>query len=440
MVRGRRQVGKSRLVTEFSRRAGAPVLFSTASRQASVRDDLDRFAADAARESDLPGAALFDGAAFPHWEAALRTVAAALPTDGPAVVVLDEFPWLLESDPGIDGALQKMWDTVLESRPVLLVLIGSDLAVMEALSTHGRPLFGRAAESVVRPLHPADTADLLGVPPADAFDSQLVTGGYPRLLLERRRQPDLDSFLAAQLDDENSPLITTGERIIAAEFPASSRAVDVLSTIGSGEDRFTTIAAASGVAQAVLARALRTLVEQKRVVALHEPVSLRPRRDPRYRLADPYLSFWWRFLRPRIDDVARGRGDVVLRRWREAWPSYRGGAVEPLVREALARMAGRGVVPAAEHVGGWWTRTGDVELDVVGVDRWPKARRIAFVGSVKWREKSAFDDRDAARLVQHRAQLDGAAGVPMIATTRVRGRDLAGIVTLGPEDLIEAWR
>ncbi len=54
MVRGRRQIGKSRLVAEFCAHAGVPVLVSTASRHGSVRDDLGWFAADAARESDLP--------------------------------------------------------------------------------------------------------------------------------------------------------------------------------------------------------------------------------------------------------------------------------------------------------------------------------------------------------------------------------------------------
>ena len=337
-------------------------------------------------------------------------VAAGLPTQGPAVVVLDEFPWLLQSDAGLDGALQKVWDTVLERRPVLFILIGSDLAVMEALSTHGRPLFGRTAELVVRPLHPADTADMLNLAPADALDAQLVTGGYPRMLFELRRSPDLGAFLAGQLSDENSVLVTTGERILTAEFPAAARAVDVLDAIGSGEDRFTTIAAAAEMQQAVLARSLRLLVRDKRVVAMDEPVSLQPRRDPRYRLADEYLGFWWRFVRPGVDDIARGRGDIALRRWQEGWTSYRGKTIEPLVRDALLRLARNdGQLPASEHVGGWWTRTRDAELDLVGVDRWPRARRIAFVGSVKWREWAAFDRRDVEALARQRASLKGAA-------------------------------
>jgi hypothetical protein len=193
--------------------------------------------------------------------------------------------------------------------------------------------------------------------------------------------------------------------------------------------------------QAVLARSLRLLVRDKRVVAMDEPVSLQPRRDPRYRLGDEYLSFWWRFVRPGVDDIARGRGDIALRRWQEGWTSYRGKTIEPLVRDVLLRLARNdGQLPASEHVGGWWTRTRDAELELVGVDRWPRARRIAFVGSVKWRERAAFDRRDVETLARQRASLNGAADAPMIAVSRSGGRVDGLAATLGPEDLLSAWR
>jgi len=60
-VRGRRQAGKSRLVTEFASRSGLPQLVFTGSRQATVSDDLARFCADVARESTLPGSSSFGG-------------------------------------------------------------------------------------------------------------------------------------------------------------------------------------------------------------------------------------------------------------------------------------------------------------------------------------------------------------------------------------------
>ena len=213
-------------------------------------------------------------------------------------------------------------------------------------------------------------------------------------------------------------LVTTGERILAAEFPAAARAVDVLDAIGSGEDRFTTIAAVAEMQQAVLARSLRLLVRDKRVVAMDEPVSLQPRRAPGTGWPTS-TCFWWRFVRPDVDDIARGRGDIALRRWQDGWAGYRGKAIEPLVRDALLRLArDGGQLPASEHVGGWWTRTRDAELDLVGVGRWSRARRVAFVGSVMWRERAAFDRRDPEALARQRASLNGAADAPMIAVSR----------------------
>jgi hypothetical protein len=56
------------------------------------------------------------------------------------VVVLDEMPHLIKTDPGFEGTLQKIFDRELSRRPVLLICVGSDLALMEALNEYGRPL------------------------------------------------------------------------------------------------------------------------------------------------------------------------------------------------------------------------------------------------------------------------------------------------------------
>ena len=100
------------------------------------------------------------------------------------MVVLDEMPYLAREDPGFEGTLQKSFDRTLSRLPVLLVLIGSDLAMMEALNTYGRPFYQRGTEMVVPPLNPAEVATMLGVRPADAIDAYLVTGGLPLILDE----------------------------------------------------------------------------------------------------------------------------------------------------------------------------------------------------------------------------------------------------------------
>jgi AAA+ ATPase superfamily predicted ATPase len=142
MLRGRRRVGKSRLVEVFCERSGVPFAFFQADQGTSPAAGRAAFA-EAVRWSDLPGRDLFDeGTTWPTWAAFFRQLAAALPADQPSIVVIDELPWLLESDQALEGALQTTWDRVLSRKPVLLILIGSDLAMMgrpARLRPSGRP-------------------------------------------------------------------------------------------------------------------------------------------------------------------------------------------------------------------------------------------------------------------------------------------------------------
>ena len=98
--------------------------------------ELTRFA-DAVERSTLPVASMIrSGTAFTSWEAALSAV--AMSGDGDAcVVVLDELPYLVDGRPDVEAQLQHVWDQVLEHHPVLLVAIGSDLAMMSALTATG---------------------------------------------------------------------------------------------------------------------------------------------------------------------------------------------------------------------------------------------------------------------------------------------------------------
>lgn len=151
--------------------------------------------------------------------------------------------------------------------------------------------------------------------------------------------------------------------------------------IGSGERTFTNIArAAGGIGAAPLQRALELLAD-KRIVAVELPVSLCPSKDRRYRVADPHLRFWLHLLGPCMEEIERGRGDLAVARIRENWTSRRSRAVELLVREALARILPDDRLPAVPAVGGYWTRTDDVEIDVVGANCAPVAEEPLFVGS-----------------------------------------------------------
>jgi AAA+ ATPase superfamily predicted ATPase len=437
LMRGRRRVGKSTLVEEFLRQAAVPHLFFTAG-GGSAEDELAELL-DAAAGSTLPDHSLFAEETPSQWNAAFRLLAEILPDDTPSVVVIDEVPYLMERIDAFEGMLQRAWDRLLSRKPVLLLLVGSDLSMMEALNSYDRPFHQRGREMVVGPLNPADISEMLDLEPAAAFDAALITGGLPLVCREWQPGTSMWEFLEAALENPISALQVSAERSLAAEFPPQAMGREVLRAIGTGERTFTNIArAAGGIAHSTLSRAADLLID-KRVVAAEPPVSLHPSKERRYRVADPYLRFWPAFVAPHMAEIEHMRGDLALARIRNRWTSWRGRAIEPLIRESLARILPDGELPAAPVVGGYRTRSNDVEIDLVGADRQPVAKQLLFLGSIKWLDTSSVDAHDLAALHKHRAALTDDP-IPLVAVSR-SGVTCSGLqATFGPEALLSAWR
>ncbi|HEY3605950.1 MAG TPA: DUF234 domain-containing protein [Pseudonocardiaceae bacterium] len=445
IVSGRRRVGKSRLVQEFCDRAGLPYLVFQATRGRNPVAERADFTA-ALAQSGLPDADTVAGLQATDWNQALRTLALAVPQDTPVIAVLDEVPWLVEQDPEFEGALQTVWDRYLSSRPVLLILVGSNLSVMEALGSYGRPFFGRAAKMTVNPLNLADVQTMTGLAAVDAVDALLITGGFPEVVQAWEPGMGRSGYLRQELANPLSPLLMAGELSLLGEFPEATNSRAVLEAVGSGERTFTTIANAVGgshpLTSGTLSPILNSLLD-KRVLAADAPLSTKAdTKNKRYRIADSYLRFWLAFLWRGIPLVERGRGDLLFERIERSWTSWRGRAVEPVIRECLLRRLPDGQWPETEVVGGWWNRQNNPEIDLVGADREPVARQVHFLGSIKWLENKPFDRHDYDSLVRGMLAVPGVGPeTPLVAVSRSGvADDLPLAAHWGPDDLLSGWQ
>ncbi|MFI0354358.1 ATP-binding protein [Actinomadura sp. 9N407] len=450
-LRGRRQVGKSRLVQEFCDRAGVPYVFSAATKGASPVEAVSTFLNDL-KESVLPS----DHELVPllengSWPDAFRILASALPGT-PCIVVLDELPWLAEQDGAFDGALQTGWDRLLSSKPVLLLLLGSDLHMMERLTAYDRPFYGRADNMVLGPLNPADTGQALGLDAADAIDAHLVSGGLPGIVRTwPHAMPALD-FLKAESADPAAAVFGVPEAALMAEFPNPDLSRRVLEAVGAGDRTHANIAATAGsrdgsLPSGTLSPLLRRLTADKHVLSVEEPLSTRAGKPALYRISDSNLRLYLAALRGAHEQARRGHPEAGFRLIQRRWSSWRGRAVEPLVRQALERAALSGALPwsEAEVVGGWWNRTFEPEVDLIGADRGPVARRIHFAGSIKWLA-SPFDGHDLAELRRSAAQVPGfdpgTSGLVIVSLSgTAAATDLSAVdVVWTAKDVLETWR
>jgi hypothetical protein len=448
-VRGRRQVGKSRLVQELCDRSGLPYLYFTAVKGASVTESIAEFLA-ALTESDLPN----DHALLPTtpsgggWGDMLRLLAGTLP-DRPCIVVLDELPWLAEQDDTFDGQLQVVWDRLLSRRPVLLLLLGSDLHMMQRLTAYDRPFYGRADSLVLGPLNPAETAAATGLAGSDAIDAHLITGGLPGILLRWPTGTPADDYLREECADPASPMFTVPEQSLASEFPNPDASRRVLEAVGGDARAYASIAGSAGdregsINSGTLSPLLRQLIDDKQILAADQPLSTRSGKATLYRVTDSNLRLYLAILRDVHNLSRRGRPDTGYALLQNRWSSWRGRAVEPLIRSSLEQAALTGELPwtNTQVVGGWWNRRFDPEIDLIGADRAPVASRIDFCGSLKWLN-SPFDGHDLRRLQDGARQVPGfdATHTGLLVVTR-SGADLpAGAVDVvwGPGDVVAAW-
>src|SRR5688500_16081247 len=143
-VYGRRRVGKTELLLQFSTRK--PTVYFTASDKLRVPQILDfvRAAAEWLETSHLAEAAPTT------WEAALRLVIASAPPNRKLVLVLAELQWPCASLSQSPSILQRLWDIEWQrSNRLLLILYGSIIGFMERQVLGAKsPLNGRRTAAI----------------------------------------------------------------------------------------------------------------------------------------------------------------------------------------------------------------------------------------------------------------------------------------------------
>jgi len=447
-IRGRRQAGKSAAIEHFCDQSEVPYVFATGIQRAPIQVQMEDFASAVLQSHQpLPNAGLMFGSVPTSWRDCFGLLE-VIAQQGPIIVVLDEFPWMAEGDVTLEGSLQASWDRHLERLPILLILVGSDVTMMQRLSTYNRPLFGRLREIIFSPLNPADIAGAADQwTSSDVIDAYLVTGGFPRLVTDLIKAGTLPApFVRQSLLDPLSSLVATGCLVLNAELPDSPVTAAILAAIGAndlGWARFSDITPPASspneinAAKTATTTALKVLSGPKRLIEMEMPAwAADASRLRRYRVADPYLRFWFRYVRQYANVIERGRADLAIDHFDRDWTSWRGYSVEPLVRESLLRLgAVRKELSSIEKVSPWWTRDGQTEIDVVAMSR----VETVLVGTIKWRQNQGVTGHDMKALADDARLVPKSTDYQLAAICRQGDRPQGADLFFTADDIVRAW-
>jgi AAA+ ATPase superfamily predicted ATPase len=391
LVWGRRRTGKTRLLGRFIE--GKRAVFYGATQQASPTEL--QGLGDAVRDALRPeGTDLLSLGSFPDWATAFGYLADRARTER-LVVVLDEFPYLVESEPSLPSIIQKFWDHVGRETRLFLVLCGSAQAVMENLQRQRAPLFGRVDFRLQLLPFAFPEAGLFvpSLPPGERALAYGVLGGMPVHLQRWDDSLDHRANLLRLFADPVSPLVEEGEFILSSELPEASGYFRILHAIAAGQRTYGGIKDFARIdIQRQLDRLLAIGLVERVVPATEDSTHTR---RALYRIADNFLNFWFRFIYRHRTDIARGLGrELVDRVIVPGLSDYMGEPWEEMCREFVRRQAIRGRLPVeVSLVGRWWNRDSSVEIDVVGL----RGTEVVLAGSVKWARSAGQHELRALR-------------------------------------------
>lgn len=326
----------------------------------------------------------FDEAKYKDWRALLTALNHRITKR--TTLCLDEFPYLVESDPSLPSVIQNLLDS--EDLKYNIILCGSSQTMMYNL-THDEasPLFGRKdADFNIGPIKLPYLQDALGFTDIETIENYAICGGIPRYWRLREGSASLKEAINEHVLSPFGALYEEPQHLFRDDLKDIVKTATIMTIVGSGASRLMEIAARCNEPSTNLSRPLAKLMD---LGYLEKDIpfgaSTRDNKKSLYHIADPFLSFHYKFVPANRSFIELGRRELIDRLLEERLPELTGYWWERLCRDAVTGNTINGITYGEARR--WWGKVcidgqyRDVELDVVAESL--DGKHI-LIGECKW--------------------------------------------------------
>ena len=384
IIYGRRRIGKTHLLTRWIKHSGNRALYWVAS-PVPTAQQLESFSKAIYRFANVNPPP--DDFSYGSWERAFEEVATLASHDRLALI-LDEFTYVLQTTPGMASVLQNLWDHSLKNTNLFLVLCGSHLGMMHRdVLSYQAPLYGRITNQIhLLPLSFGYTRHFFPYAADERVALYSIFGGIPAYWELIEPSQTLAQNIKRILLRRFNPMRDEPLTLLHDFIKQSHAYVGIFTQIGAGAHTQKEISARTKTAHTHLSQYLRNLIETG-FVRKHVPVTASASsRQGRYHISDPYLRFYYRFIEPQKEEIARGVPDIALAEIRRHWQDFIGTYTwEELCREWVIYAGAYQSLPfSAYRVGSIWNKNSQV--DVAGINT---REKTLILGECKWWNRPA---------------------------------------------------
>ena len=264
----------------------------------------------------------------------------------PLIFAVDEYPYLVETDSATGSVFQKGWDEYLKEVPVLLVLSGSSIAMMEdeALS-YKAPLYGRRSGQVlVQPMDFSQSQQFFkGLGFEEFLSIYTLVGGMPAYLLEIDPNETVEANFRQRILDKKEFLYNEVEFILREELREPRVYLSILAAISLGKTRSSEIINTTGIEKSHLHKYLGVLEHLRliqRELPITEPMPAKSKKGL-YKLPDNFLRVWFQFIYPFKSSLEIGDQSEARGKFKATFPLLCCLAYEQVCQEILKKARSR---------------------------------------------------------------------------------------------------
>ena len=362
---GRRRVGKTALATKFME--GKPALYFLVTEE-SEQQNRNAFK-DAV--ADFCGNELLKSASLQQWEPIFKAFCEK-PSDQKLLLILDEFQYLGKSDPAFPSVFQKIWDTFLKQQPVMVILCGSLISMMESQTlSYSSPLYGRRTGQLrLRQIPFSHYGQFFPEKShKDLIEYYAVTGGVPKYIELFHDTGDIYTAIQRSILSKSSFLFDEPNFLLQREVSEIGSYFSIMKAIAAGNQKLGKIAGVLEVKQTGLSKYLKTLVDLDLLEREVPVTEENPEKSKRglYKIKDNFMLFWFRFVYPNMGLIESGNEQAAMNRIRANLVDHHISYIyEDVCREKMWQLAAAGQWDFLfDKIGRWW---GNTEIDLIALD------------------------------------------------------------------------
>jgi AAA+ ATPase superfamily predicted ATPase len=392
VVSGRRRQGKTLLLESMCEELGG--LYFAVPEDMPSQEHLRRLAQAIGRHrQELPPR-------LDTWDEGIEALF-RLGKDKPALVVLDEFPYMANSTAGLPSIIQHALSPRGAARTqsrTRMIVCGSSISFMSKLTAGSAALFGRARLSLVVQAFDFRTAATfwrVDHDPKLAATLYAMVGGTPAYAeyttAPPRTMPELQAWVPRNLLNSNSMLFRQPRMLLSEDSSFSQIGMygTVLTAIAEGNHTISTIANRVGRSTADISHYVKGLADGG--FLRHCPDAFRANRAE-YQISDALIRFHHAIVYPNWSRLELYRPDRALQMWADSQETFAsqvmGPAFEEICRYWTAEFADPGTLscmPATVMQGVLNDKAGKSQLQVDIVVRDGRGL-VSATGEVKWGE------------------------------------------------------